>query len=255
MIIIILLILFQLSLNDLTTGVSMKNFIIKFCLAQIFLTPLVAEIKQSTMSSSVKPSAEIKSHEHYEPSKNVETKKSVLPPPIIQPPALQAAQSQYFHPGILVFQFGKWEGSDHLYNLTSNIGVYVTFLKPAEVSIEVTDDQIKKQIEEIFKKVRINPVTMVTAGKPPLPAFELEILLYPIHKGYVACCTGSLFESVNIDRFKMDEEMAFQAITWQKAKLIVGPISKFDTQLNDAIEEIAEAFADRFEAFERLKKT
>lgn len=176
-----------------------------------------------------------------------------LPPP--KAPVLRAEPATYFHPGILVSRNGRWEGSDHLLNVSNNIGVYVTFVKPPNETLELTEAQIKQQIEKVFEKVNIRPGTMVAEGRPPLPVFEMEILLYPVERGYVACCDGRLFESVTLDRFILDPNMAFQAITWEKQSLIVAPKAQFKEQLQKSIQAIAEAFAERYQAFELLKKT
>ncbi len=168
-------------------------------------------------------------------------------------PTLVEKQADYFHPGILVLRKGVWEGSDHLYNLTKNIGVYVSIIKPEELTLNFTSDDIKKGIQEIFQKVDINPMSKVPSNQPALPSFEVEILIYPIERGFVASVSGNLFEPVTLDRVKLDEDMVFQAITWAKQTLIVGPKSKFNDQLINAVSDIANSFADRFETYEKLR--
>jgi hypothetical protein len=176
-----------------------------------------------------------------------------LPAPVKPPPQVPQ-HAKYLHPGILVYLNGEWQGSDHLLNLSSNIGVYVTILKPQDETLNITQDQLQNEVVKIFEKANIKPLTLASAGKPPLPAFEIEIFLYPIEKGYAACCEGRLFESVTLDRFNMDSNMAFQAITWEKQSLIVGPKSTFAEQLTKNIQEIAEAFTDRFQAYEKIRR-
>lgn len=180
--------------------------------------------------------------------------KQALPPPVKLPP-LTPQQAEYLHPGILVFFNGKWEGSDHLLNLTNNIGVNITIFKPEAESIDISDIQIKKEVEEIFKEANIKPQTLAAAGSPPLPTFEIEIFIYPIERGYAAYCEGRLFESVKLDRFKMDSNMAFQAITWENQHLIVSPKNQFSEQLTKTIQDIATSFTERFLDYERLKRS
>lgn len=174
-------------------------------------------------------------------------------PPLANAPALTEKQANYFHPGILVLRKGFWEGSDHLYNLTNNIGVYVNIIKPDELQLEFNSESIKKIVVNIFDKVDINPVSRVPANQPALPSFEVEILIYPIERGFVASVSGSLFESVTLERVKLDEDMVFQAITWAKETLIVGPKGKFNDQLFNAVSDIANSFADRYETYEKLR--
>lgn len=215
------------------------------------------ELTPSKMSSTTQPSSQIQEMKPLE----VPQKKSTTPsssqtslPPILKPPPLVPQHADYLHPGILVYLNGKWEGSDHLLNIASNIGVYVTIVKPEEEILNVTQEQLQKEVVKIFDRANIKPLTLAAQGKPPLPAFEIEIFLYPIEKGYAACCDGRLFESVTPDRFKMASNMAFQAITWEKQSLIVGPKSTFGEQLSKNVQEIAEAFVERFQAYERIKR-
>jgi hypothetical protein len=188
------------------------------------------------------------------PPKNSSTPatKQTLPPPI-KPVPLVPQHAEYLHPGIVVFLNGKWEGSDHLLNIPNNIGVYVTIVKPEKENLAITEQQLQKEVEAIFGQVNIKPLTLGSVGRAPLPAFEIEVFIYPIEKGYAACCNGRLFESVTLERFKMDSNMAFQAITWEKQSLIVGPSATFAEQLTRNVQEITAAFAERFQAYERIK--
>ncbi len=179
---------------------------------------------------------------------NMPQAKPAAPQPLIP------QQASYLHPGVIVFRNNAWEGGDHLLNLTNNIGIYVTIVKPEGDQLDVTEDQLKKLVEEIFKGVNINPVTLAAAGQPPLPAFQIQVLAYPIDKGYVAACEGRLFESVTLQRFILDPAMAFQAITWEKKSLQVGPTSKIAEQIQNSVAEIAQSFAERFDAYERRKR-
>lgn len=203
----------------------------------------------SSSSSSMQP---LKPLEQLKSESSTSSPKEQLPG-MVKPPTLFKQQAQYLHPGILVFFNGKWEGSDHLLNISNNIGVNVTIVKPEKEAIDITEGQIQKTVEDIFSQAAINPQTLVQAGRPPLPTFQVEIFVYPIEKGYVAACQGRLFEAVTLDRFKMDSNMAFQAITWENQHLIVGPKAQFAEQLTKIVEEIAKSFAERFQTYQRLK--
>jgi len=160
----------------------------------------------------------------------------------------------YLHPGVIFFQNGVWEGGDHLLNLTNNIGVYVSIIKPENDQLPLTEDQLRIIVEQNFRAVNINPVTLATPGEPPLPAFQIQILAYPIEKGYVVACEGRLFESVKLSRFILDPGTAFQAVTWEKKTLQVGPTSKIAEQIQGCVGEISRIFAERYDAYERRKR-
>ncbi len=218
---------------------------------------MMGQITQAKMSSSAQTSSSIEKMKPLEPNKQPASPPSIpasLPPPV-KLPTLTPQEAEYLHPGILVLLNGRWEGSDHLLNISNNIGVYISIIKPENEMLDISEGQIKKEVESIFTKVNIKPQILVAEDKPPLPAFEIEIFVYPIEKGYVACCNGRLFESVTLERFKMDPNMAFQAITWEKQHLIVSPKALFVEQLNKIVQDIALSFTDRFQAYERLKKT
>lgn len=225
-------------------------------LSLVIANNIMGQLTPAQMSSSVQTSSSIERMKPLEPSKQPPSSptSTYLPPPMKLPmPVPQEAE--YLHPGILVFLNGKWEGSDHLLNITNNIGVYVSIIKPENEILDISEDQIKKQVESIFNKANIRPQTLAAEGKPPLPAFEIEVFVYPIERGYAACCDGRLFESVILDRFKMDPNMAFQAITWEQQHLIVSPKALFSEQLTKTVQDIAASFTDRFQAYERLKQS
>ncbi len=214
-----------------------------------------------TMSSSIKPMSSPDQDtihnkaplEPLKPNAKPAPSSSTVSLPTIKPPTAVPQKATYLHPGILVLRNGTWEGSDHLLNVPNNIGVYITLLKPEKETLEITEAQIQKEIEAIFEKANIKPTTLAPEDKPALPAFEMEFLVYPVEKGYVACCSGRLFESVTLSRFILESNMAFQAITWEKQALVVSPKAQFQEQLIKSVQEIAQTFADRFQAYEKLK--
>lgn len=235
----------------------MKQFHLVCLSSLVFLLTAaesIGDVTPAKMSSTTKPSATIQERKLLEKPELKGTPTPTLTPPTpITPPAQVVQEAAYLHPGILVFLNGRWEGSDHLLNLTNNIGVYVTILKPENEVLDVSQEQLQKEIQAIFEQANIKPVILTAQGRPPLPVFEIEIFLYPIDRGYAACCDGRLFESVTVDRFKMDPNMAFQAITWEKQTLIVGPKPTFGDQLKQTIQSIASTFVERYQAYERLK--
>jgi hypothetical protein len=211
---------------------------------------------QSTgMQSSVKPSSKIEGKQFLErPAAKPPATKTPLPPRPT-PPTPLPQQATYLRPGILIEKGGRWEGGDHLLNLPAHIGVYVTIVKPKTEVLTLSEEQIKKEVEALFQEASIQPITLALPGKPPLPAFQVEILLYPIEKGYTACCVGRLFESITLERFKPAPRMTFQAITWEQQALIVGPASQFDQQVIKQVKEIVHAFTERFQTYQRIKNS
>jgi len=191
------------------------------------------------------------------PPKKETTKKPETPstiPEYIPLAPRMPVSLDYFHPGILVRDENKWQGGDQLLNLTSNIGVYVTLIKPEGLNFPLTEQQVKSQVAGIFREGEISPTTLAALDQPPLPAFQIEILVYPIEKGYVASIQGRLFESVTLDRFIFDPGMAFEAITWEKKQLIVAPKDKIVSYVTDTVDGITRSFVKRFQAFQKMKK-
>jgi hypothetical protein len=162
-------------------------------------------------------------------------------------------QRFYPNPGIVANRDGRWVGSDHLYNLTSKIDIVVEFFTPPNVVLPVTKEAIKTTITEIFKKARITPPAEVSYDKPPLPFFHMLIMVYPIEKGYVAYCEGRLFEKIELERVKPDEQTAMQGITWESQNLIISSKEDLANQLIKSVEEIATAFADRYRFYEDIR--
>lgn len=171
-----------------------------------------------------------------------------------EPPPLLPQQLTYFHPGIIVNRNGRWEGADNLLNISKNIGVFIDVLQPEKDPIHINSEEIKKKVEGLFARAGIFPTTLATSNQPPLPAFLIKILLYPIGGGYVAYCEGRLFESVSLNRFSMDAFMAFQAITWQRQSLIVAPQDKLIEYLESQVEQIAHEFIDVNKTFDERKR-
>lgn len=240
----------MISLISLTIGGDMYG-----------LQTTLAQVTPASMTSGTQGSKSIEPLEPLKPlessKKNEKTEKfkkpEALPIPVAAPKFV-SERADYLHPGILVNARGEWEGSDHLLNISSNIGVYITIIKPENEQLAFNEASLKDQVVNIFKLANIKPEILVSPGKPPLPVFQIEIFAYPIDKGYVACCYGRLFESVTLDRFKMDSNMAFQAITWEKQHLIVSPKDEFSDEIVKVVQDIAQTFGERFQVYEKIKK-
>lgn len=226
----------------------------------ISLNNLVFSQGMGTSSSMGSGSAQMTPMKPLErPPMGTKPKVAPEPPPPIQPPSVSPPVLQnanYFYPGIVVNRSGSWEGGDDLLNLTNNIGFYLSIIKPDNDPLAIPEDKLKQAAEVILQRAGITTKILVSSGQAPLPFFQVQILLYPIgREGYVACCEGRLFESVTLQRIALDtRSMAFQAITWQKSSLIISPNSRINEQIQQHVEDIANAFAERVQAFDRLKK-
>lgn len=160
----------------------------------------------------------------------------------------------YPNPGIVANRNGSWVGSDHLYNLTDKIDIVVEIFKPESVDIPITNGMIRERVAEIFKNGGITPIAEVSEEGPPLPFFHVLVMIYPLDKGYVAFCEGRLFEKVNIDRIRLDEQTLLQGITWESQNLILSPKRELESQLNKSIEDLAETFVERYNFYENIRK-
>lgn len=196
---------------------------------------------------------------------SIQQKKGPTPPIPPTPPASQKApiapgqqaplvplnpSTIYAEPGIATLQGGQWVGTEHLYNLSSSIGVLVEIIKPAGLEIPSTSDEvIKEKIAGIFKTGRITVRVPIMKERTPLPFFQMIIIIQPIEKGYVIYCVGRLFEEVPMKRVQLPLDIVWQAITWERQELRVLPADQIKQQVEEAVQVIAGAFVERFNTY------
>lgn len=156
----------------------------------------------------------------------------------------------FLSPGVIAARQEGWIGSDHLYNLTADIGITIEILRTTEGELPFSADDLKKAVSSVFEKVNIYPETK---GYRPLPYFHILIMIQPISNGYVVFLEGRLFEPVELERVVFRSGTTFQAITWERQNLIVSPKDKFKETVTDSVVDIAKQFADRFDFFETLR--
>jgi hypothetical protein len=207
--------------------------------------------------SPVKPSSTIKSIELQSEQKKAPhptQPKQDFTPRALPPGPMPAATVNYFYPGLVVFREGGWQGGEHLYNLTNNISVYVEIIKPETEELGINGEEIKQKIEGLFRENGINPFTLSEFNQPPLPFFRVEILVYPLQGGYAASCHATLFESVNLKRFNLEQGTAFQAITWEKKSLLIFPKDDAKNFIEKGVLEMAQSFIERFQFYDRIRK-
>lgn len=222
------------------------------------------------------------------------------PPPGPKPEVLIPPYTQ---PGIIANRGGSWLGSDHLFNLTNQIGVEVEIIGPKNVTLPFTTQEIKQRVSELFRREGLNPVPkgdtdisevalldaddliaqgvspsnikrppMKPAEKPsekqekpkmiempkvytPLPFFHVLIMINPIEKGYVVYIGTRLFESIDIKRAgaRLDEQTAFQAITWERQQLLISSKEDLTAQVNATVDELTNEFISRYKYFQNLR--
>ncbi|MFQ5728789.1 MAG: hypothetical protein ACE5GN_00310 [Waddliaceae bacterium] len=170
-------------------------------------------------------------------------------------PSIGHAQEGQFYPnpGIVAMKGGKLIGSDHLYNLTDKIAIFVEIFKPKEVEVPITEEMLRGRIEEIFKKAGMQPFSDASPGQPIHPFFHLLIMLNPIERGYAVYCQGRLFEKIEMNRVKLAEQTTFQGITWETSNLIVTPTDRLTNQVDNVVDDIATTFTERYKFFENIR--
>lgn len=164
-----------------------------------------------------------------------------------QKPALLTLPS-FTKPGIISFRGGRFEGTDHLYNLTNEIGVVVEIVKPEGKEIPFKKESIETYVKELFSTNGILPQFRPKVG-PPLPFFNVVIMIIPAEEAFAVYCTGRLFEEVDLKRVNLEQGTYWQAITWEYQNLIFTPKDKLDEEVLGAIREIAENFVKRYKYF------
>lgn len=166
---------------------------------------------------------------------------------------IPSSRSSYTFPGLVVIGQDGNIGTPHLYNLTSHIEIVVTVDKKPEVDYAVDEQALYDVIVEEFKKVYIEPGAMPQAGNPYLPMFNLLVMITPINRGYALFVTGRLFESVEMDRIRLEPNTAFQAITWQSQFLDTVPTETVGEYLKRGARDIARGFTEQFAYYDDLK--
>lgn len=166
-----------------------------------------------------------------------------------QPLRQEPSGSIYTSPGIATNQGGQWVGSEHLYNLSPNIGIFPELVMQPGLPISITEISIREKLIPILRTGGVN-ATPLLVGKSPLPFLHVLVMITPIDKGYVAYCAIRLFEEIQNKRVFLPAEVIWQAITWEKQELILAPTEQIQEEIEKTLVNLAQAFADRY----RLKQ-
>ena len=240
-------------------------------------------------------------------------------------PRSEVLSPPYTQPGIIANQGGRWVGSDHLFNLTHQIGIEVEIIGPKGVALPFSTESIKMRVNERFRQEGLSPIPrgrtdiskaemeitdvarlisdiavlnpnelFAQGGVPtgagpsniqrpplkppqkpkaeprkdekphmievprlytPLPFFHVLIMINPIEKGYVAYVGTRLFESIDIKRSgaQLDQQTAFQAITWERQLLLITAKEDLLAQVNSSVDELTTEFLNRYKYFQQLR--
>ncbi|MBN9378782.1 MAG: hypothetical protein BGO14_03780 [Chlamydiales bacterium 38-26] len=221
-----------------------------FCLITLLPLPLKANLPgqpPSSSSSSKLPSNPF----HSAPP----TQAQPLPSPKRPLPPVSSKDSgpPFTLPGIVALKGGQWEGSDNLYNLSPNVGIYIEIVKPEGKKIEIDEAALKSHIQEIFSRGGINPNAMHAPGLPGFPLFHVLILVDTVEQFVVASCSCRIFESVGLQRVIIEPGITYQAITWEKQELLITAKDNFEPLLLKSLEELSGAFVSRFQYFQNVR--
>ncbi len=158
----------------------------------------------------------------------------------------------FTQPGIIGYRNGQWVGTDHLFNLTNQIGVSVEVVTPPNVTLTISKDEIIEETMKILSQGGLAPHRITGGASSPLPFFHFLIMVFPLQNGYLGSVSGRLFEAVDVDRIKLAQGIIWQAITWEKQTLIISSKEEFALQLKKYVDEITQAFVDRYKHFEGM---
>lgn len=164
--------------------------------------------------------------------------------------SLSAEETFYPHPGDVKYTNGKWEGVDHLANLSSSIPIEVSVVIPSGKDFPVDSGAVISAVENVWSEYKLenrNP----SDGR--LQFFVVKVLVYPIEGGAAATVEAKLFEEVEPKRSLIAKEHKFQAVTWEQESLLVASKDTFNALLTKTVESVAKNFAMRLEAFQKAQ--
>jgi hypothetical protein len=176
-------------------------------------------------------------------------KAQVKPSKVNQQPALEGLQVIFTSPGIATYQNGQWVGSEHLYNLSPDIGLFIEIVQSETgAKAPINEDAIIDKIVPIFKTGGLKPRPNLLVNGSPLPFLHVLLMISPIEKGFVAFCALRLFEQTDLKRIFLSTDIHWQVITWEKQELIVASTEQIQEQIYKTLTGLATTFADKFKS-------
>lgn len=156
------------------------------------------------------------------------------------------AQSVYTAPGVATLQGSQWVGTEHLYNLSKDLGVTVEIIKPASSSLPFNEGILLSKVFELLRQAGINPRPAgVMTKNTPLPFLHILVMVNPIENGFVAYCAARIFEEVQNKRVYLKPEIVWQAMTWEKQELIVSPNETFQQEVESTLNLLIKQLIER----------
>jgi hypothetical protein len=154
-------------------------------------------------------------------------------------------------PGVVVFKNGKWAGSDNFLNISKKFAVQVNFEKPKDLKLSFNESDFQQRLIKALEKSGVEVIQSGTDLTPPLPFFNVVIMIYPTNDGFTALCSGNLYEKVELTRLKLNQGEVFQAITWQQVNLVYAEKENFEDNLNKAFDSLADNFLKRLATYQK----
>lgn len=170
-----------------------------------------------------------------------------------QPSKMKVTGVPFTLPGIVGIVNGQWSGSDNLFNLKPNIGIFVEIVMPEDKTFEVNEAALTALVTELFTKAGISPSAIREPNEPPLPLYHVLIMMNSVDQQIIASCSCRLFEAVTLKRVILEEGITYQAITWEKQELISATPKDFKEVLPKTIQGLTSNFVERFHYFQNLR--
>jgi len=192
-------------------------------------------------------------------TKSTEKKKPANPliqiPGKAQPTGEVDVKNVFTSPGVAILQNNQWVGSDHLYNLSNQLGLLIEISQPDSKQYRIDEIALKKNVENVLGKVGIQSrVPFLNSDFTPLPFLQFIVVVNSQATGLnVAYCGCRLFESVRLDRVHLDPNMTWQAITWESQTLSLTPPEQLQETVNKDLADLAVKFSERYSYYKLLK--
>ncbi len=175
------------------------------------------------------------------------------PPAAFGKPPAPTGQLYFSEPGIIGYQNGRWVGSDHLYNLSKDIGVLVEIVHMPDVKTTLDESVIEKIVLDTLRAGGFNANLLNGGTVPPFPYYDVLIITMPMPEGTIAYVGCRLFEEVHLDRVQLAEGVFWQAITWEKQTLVQSSKEDFAKHIYGDVTNMTNYFVQRFKHFEEMK--
>ena len=166
-----------------------------------------------------------------------------------KPPAPPPMTKEFDMPGVVGLQNGRWEGTDYLGFLDSNIGLDIEVLK-GENAVALPDNAVLLDIvSKAFVAGGLNPHAIVAEG-PPLPFLHFLLIVYPVEKDrYVIFGSCRLFEEIEVVRKNFNPAGYWQAITWESQDVVWTRGDQLDEKLKALMDKLSKLFVERYRTY------